>query len=238
MRRFLLALTAFAFLGWSQPAQPQAQPPIVINNVQPHEGFWTGLLKLAIPTIAGAALASGITLYGLKADENKANRQHELEKLKRQHSFELKRDVLMRVTLAQVQTLTALIRWEYSKRLLESLQVNGEEVYGELKHAEDQAAATFAEYKLRGDELSQATTSSRLAISDELWQSAKHIVESIRELHSQAINDTSSGMITPKRVDDEITQFTEAARMELGVLDMDAQRQLDDAKRSLATSQT
>ena len=65
MRRFLLILTVLTFAGWSQPAQQQAQTPIVINNVPPHEGFWTGLLKLAIPTIAAAVLASGITLYGV-----------------------------------------------------------------------------------------------------------------------------------------------------------------------------
>jgi hypothetical protein len=65
-----------------QPAQPQAQPPIVINNnPTPQDGFWAGVLKLAIPTILGAGLGSYITLYGLRennkhnAAENKANRE-------------------------------------------------------------------------------------------------------------------------------------------------------------------
>lgn len=85
MRRVLLTMTFISFAGWSQPAQQQAQPPIVINNVPPHEGFWTGLLKLAVPTIAAAALASGITLYGVnkthkhQATENDANRKHLLQ---------------------------------------------------------------------------------------------------------------------------------------------------------------
>ena len=85
MRRILLVLTFMSFAAWSQPTQQQAQPPIVINNVPPHEGFWTGLLKLAIPTIVAAALASGITLYGVnrthkhQAAENEANRTHLLQ---------------------------------------------------------------------------------------------------------------------------------------------------------------
>ena len=85
MRRILLVFTFMSFAAWSQPAQQQAQPPIVINNVPPHEGFWTGLLKLAIPTIVAAALASGITLYGVnrthkhQAAENEANRTHLLQ---------------------------------------------------------------------------------------------------------------------------------------------------------------
>jgi hypothetical protein len=58
---------------------------MVINNIPPHEGFWMGLLKLAIPTIAAAALASGITLYGVnkthkhQATENEASRKHLLQ---------------------------------------------------------------------------------------------------------------------------------------------------------------
>ena len=35
MRRVLPALTAICFAGWSQPAQPQAQPPIVVKVEMP-----------------------------------------------------------------------------------------------------------------------------------------------------------------------------------------------------------
>lgn len=85
MRRLSLVLFLVILPSWSQPAQQQVQPPIVINNVPAHDGFWTGLLRLAIPTIAAAALASGITLYGVnkthkhQATENEASRKHLLQ---------------------------------------------------------------------------------------------------------------------------------------------------------------
>ena len=35
MRRLLLVLTFLSLVGWSQPAQPQAQPPIVVRVETP-----------------------------------------------------------------------------------------------------------------------------------------------------------------------------------------------------------
>lgn len=85
MRRFLLILTILSVPGWSQPAQQPAQPPIVVKVEMPPESIWTSLLKVAIPTVLGAGLGAGITLYGVwltnkrNAAENAANRQHQLE---------------------------------------------------------------------------------------------------------------------------------------------------------------
>jgi hypothetical protein len=85
MRRFLLTLTLTSFSGWSQPAQQPAQPPIVVQVQMPVETLSTTLLKLAIPTLLGAGLGAGLTLYGVRltnkhnAAENAATRQHSLD---------------------------------------------------------------------------------------------------------------------------------------------------------------
>lgn len=85
MRRFLLVLTFISFAGWSQPAQPQAQAPIPVRIEMPPESVWMMLLKVILPTILGAGLGAGITLYGIRqnnkhnASENEANRKHQLE---------------------------------------------------------------------------------------------------------------------------------------------------------------
>lgn len=85
MRRFLLIFTVLSVSGWSQrPAQQPAQAPIVVKVEMPPESIWTSLLKVAIPTVLGAGLGAGITLYGVwltnkrNAAENAANREHAL----------------------------------------------------------------------------------------------------------------------------------------------------------------
>jgi hypothetical protein len=84
MRRFLLTLTFVSVSAWTQPPQQQAQPPIPVKIEMPPESIWTALLKVVLPTILGAGLGAGITLYGLRqtnkhnAAENQANREHQL----------------------------------------------------------------------------------------------------------------------------------------------------------------
>jgi hypothetical protein len=84
MRRFSLVLTVFSLAAWCQPAQQQGQQPIVVQIQTPPENIWMSLLKVAVPTLLGAGLGAGITLYGLRqtnkhnAFENAANREHQL----------------------------------------------------------------------------------------------------------------------------------------------------------------
>ena len=81
MRRFLLPLTALSFSGWSQPAQQQAQPPIVVQVQMPPTNPWIHIVELIVPGIIGAGLA----LFGVwltnKHNEmtNAANREHQLQ---------------------------------------------------------------------------------------------------------------------------------------------------------------
>jgi hypothetical protein len=71
-----------SFSAWSQAAQQQAQSPIVVQVQMPPESIWATLVKLAVPTILGAGLGAGLTLYGVgktnkhNAAENAANREH------------------------------------------------------------------------------------------------------------------------------------------------------------------
>ena len=66
MRRVLLVLAVMSFAGWSQPAAQQAQPPIAVRIETPPESILMMLLKVVLPTILGAGLGAGITLYGLR----------------------------------------------------------------------------------------------------------------------------------------------------------------------------
>ena len=63
MRRFLLVLTFFSFAGWSQPAQQQAQPPIVVKVEMPPtpRRDFIGYLQALGPLIA-ACVAVGVAL--------------------------------------------------------------------------------------------------------------------------------------------------------------------------------
>jgi hypothetical protein len=47
MRRVMLSLTFITFLAWSQPAQRQAQPPVVVRVELPLADSWTQLGNLA-----------------------------------------------------------------------------------------------------------------------------------------------------------------------------------------------
>jgi hypothetical protein len=86
MRRIaLLFLMLTPMMVWSQTSTPaQQQPPITVKVEMPPESIWTALLRLAIPTILGAGLGAGLTLYGVRltnrhnAAENTENRQHQL----------------------------------------------------------------------------------------------------------------------------------------------------------------
>jgi DNA repair exonuclease SbcCD ATPase subunit len=191
----------------------------------PRESFWTGFLKVALPTILAAALGSGITFYGLKqtnkhhAAENAANRQHELEKLNREHSFALKRDVLIRLTQSLVQTIAALREWDISRDYLAQLRVNGEEPNAEMRRVSEEISKAWTEYWLRRSELEQAIAAARLAVSDELWKSAQAAgacIEQVQEL-------TTNGEPPCYDIADyQIEVFTKAARKELGVVNIDA----------------
>ena len=228
MRRILLVVTFMSVAAWSQPAQQQTQVPIVVKVETVPESVWTALFKVAIPTILGAALGSGITLYGLRqtnkhqSTENEANRRHELEKLNREHSFSLKRDVLIRLTQSLVQSITSLRRWDYRRANLEWLESNPETEDYDVKQAVADKSNAWNEYLLRHNELQQATAAACLAVSDELWKSAQAVGEAIAEAHRQTGKRESLRTKTIEQVEGEIATFTKAARRELGIVHIDA----------------
>jgi hypothetical protein len=220
MRRSLLTLTIISLAAWSQPTQPQPQPPIVVQIQTPPANPWMRLVELVIPGIIGAGLALFGVWYTNKSNAitNAANRQHDLEKLDRDHSFALKRDVLIRVTQLLVQAFAGMKNSEYKKRqrsLLEQLTPDMSEA--ERKQLDEVEVKIWTEYKLRQEELEQATASARLAITDDLWKLAQSVGASIVEADYSGKRTKSI-----EEVDGEIAAFTEAARKELGIVQIDA----------------
>jgi hypothetical protein len=59
MRRVLLTLFFITSLALSQPAQQQAQTPIVVQVQMPPESILTAILKVAIPAILAGAVGAG-----------------------------------------------------------------------------------------------------------------------------------------------------------------------------------
>jgi hypothetical protein len=218
MRRFLLVLTVISFAGWSQPAQPQPQPPIVVQIQSPPANPWMRVVELVIPGIIGAVLA----LFGVwltnrtNARTSEQNRLHDLAKLDRQRSFELKRDVLIRVTQLLVQTSALLKQVDEADKMI---ALDKELFNEERKESKETKWKISTEYDLRQAELEQATASARLAVTDDLWRSAQAAGESLLAIHSHIILREPFNL---DGIDAEIANFTEAARKELGIVTINA----------------
>jgi hypothetical protein len=226
MRRVLLVLTFICCAAWSQPAQQQAQPPTVPRTENQSPKPWIHLAELAVPGIVGIAGALiGVFLTNkYNAATFADNRKHELEKLNREHSFTLKRDVLIRLTQSLVQTHNAAKLWEHAVVTLEVVDRSINEQVQRLERAKSESSAQYWSYR---QELDQLTASARLAISDELWKSALAIGSSISEASSFTGN-RQPARFGPKpntaldQLDLQIADFTEAARKELGIIHIDA----------------
>src|ERR1039458_1265629 len=91
MRRIVVVFFALSVPGWSQPAQQQAQPPIVVKVEMPPANPWTRVVELVVPGIIGASLA----LFGVWLNNRtnrtltEDNRKHELAKALKERHFEL-----------------------------------------------------------------------------------------------------------------------------------------------------
>lgn len=132
MRRFLLVFTVITFSGWSQPAQPQAQPPIVVKVEMPPTNPWLRMVELLVPGIIGA----GIALLGVwltnknNAATNEANREHALdiegikakiaaEAKSRDNRWEFRKDVYVRIITSVVGLIDGYAVIKASRRLLQ-----------------------------------------------------------------------------------------------------------------------
>ena len=221
MRRILLVLTFMSFAAWSQPAQQQAQPPTVPKAENQPPKPWIHFAELAVPGIVGIAGALiGVLLTNrYNAATIAANRKHELEKLNREHTFALKRDVLIRLTQSLVQTLAALRDWDNWR---DTFLVNaGFDSEDERAKTSEAVSNAWKQYCLRRDELEEATAASCLAISDALWNSAQAIGASIGEARKQ-IARKESPTRTIQQISGKIVAFTKAAKKELGIVHIDA----------------
>jgi hypothetical protein len=206
MRRILLVLTFMSFAAWSQPAQQQAQAPSAPQTPV----SWIHLAELAVPGIVGIAGALiGVLLTNrYNAATNAANRKHELETLNREHTFALKRDVLIRVTQLLVQTHAALEDWERWKDTAELAEHIGES--DQLKHAVLEESRNRTEYLSKQNELAEATAAACLAVSDELWKSAQAIAASIWQANQQLLVRQSQRTKTVEQVHEEIMALNQS----------------------------
>jgi hypothetical protein len=113
MWRFSSVMFTIASLCYCQKpdaVKREVTPPIVVKVEMPSQNPWERVGELAIPTALGALL----TLLGVwltnrtNANTNASNRAHELQRLDQQRRWELRRDVLMGVSSALVQSVKAL----------------------------------------------------------------------------------------------------------------------------------
>jgi hypothetical protein len=153
MRQFALCTFGFAALSLCQNLEGQRsseERPIIVKIEMPPQSTWTRIVELAVPTVLGAGLALfGVWLTSRKNETaNEASRKHEFEKLNREHSFELKRDLLSKVTASLVQTRSALKDMQIAKDYLEFVEANGEEEKDDLKSAEENVRQSWPNYSL------------------------------------------------------------------------------------------
>jgi hypothetical protein len=220
MRHSFLILTVLSVAARSQPAPQPAQPPIVVQVQMPPTNppnFWTHGIDLAVPGFIGAlsALIAVWLTSKNSAKTNSENRKHELEKLNREHSFTLKRDVLLRLTMSLVQTHSALEKYENAVDCVGYVEQNGSEA--DLKSAKEVVPTCRSEYWRTRTEFQQSTASASLAISDELWKSAQAVSALIDEGYRLVATRQDSSRAV-KQVGEGILKFTQDAREELGII--------------------
>jgi hypothetical protein len=223
MRRSIKLTFAFAAVCWCQ-VQPQpltvkVETPIPVKVETPAQRPWVRLLEILLSGIVGASGA--LIAVGLNnkhnAAENAANRNLELEKLNREHSFGLKRDALTRVTQSLVQTIHTLEVWSHARTNPEYLENSGAST-AEIQQAMEDIEKAWVEFRLSRTELSQNIASASLAVSDDLWKSAQTIAQSIDDANLHASNRDSGWTSRLEGVQHEIRQFTQDAQKELGIV--------------------
>jgi hypothetical protein len=222
VRRFIIlpiALNALCHCQDLTNRKPEAPPPIIVKVEMPPQNAWIRLAELAIPTVLGA----GLTLFGVwltnkhNTATNDANRSHDLEKLNREHSFGLRREVLMRVTQSIVQTLAALNECEKAQSYLEYLDANCEGTPDQMESARKDIADSWAEFRRNKAESDETVAAASLAVSDKLWKSANTLGESIDDASTQVVIRASTITEILERLHKEMLNLTQVARTELGI---------------------
>jgi len=217
MRRFLLIFTLLSVPGWSQAAAPQpGQPPIVVKVEMPPTNPWVHTAELGISGLIGflsALITVWLTTRNNAATQD-ANRQHELELLIRRQSFELKRDLLLRLTAGLVQTRTALEELESALSSLDSTRNEG----GDETLAAEQYDKSMSQYYSKQTDVDQFTATASLAVSDHLWKSAQAISASSADAYRRIFSRSGTFHTALEQIDKDVAAFTQDARTELGII--------------------
>jgi hypothetical protein len=185
MRRSFLSFTVLSLAAWSQPAPQQAQPLIVVKVEMPPEGIWTSLFKLVIPTILGAGLGAGITLYGVSktnkhnATENAADRENQLqveaakaniaaEAKSRDNRWAFRKDVYVNL----INATTDLIRFYANLRLTNAktavVERNAPDAARRF-HEEQERVEHWKQFRMVTDTLMKHLHLAKLATADEVF---------------------------------------------------------------------
>jgi hypothetical protein len=133
--------------------------------------------------------------------------------------------MLIRVTQLNVQTLDTLAAWDRATRDRTFIEYERESSAdeNEKKEADAEIAKSWAEYLSRRSELNQAIAASCLAISDDLWKSAQSIERAIKSCESHVATARCDRAIEAVR--EEIKQFAQDARKELGIVRISIRQQ-------------
>jgi hypothetical protein len=192
-------LIAIALPGWSQPPQPPAQPPIVVQVQMPPTNFWIHLTELVVPGIAGGALAlCGVLLA------NKIHERHELRRLRAENQL----DLLSRVGQLLYQTRRALEQKEDACLALE---------YGDRRDPKELERTQQAHQALllKRDDLGALVGSAGFVLSDPLWQALQAVQERFIDACDRQPGDRQERKEQLRTLYEKFEAFNQDARLEL-----------------------
>jgi uncharacterized protein with von Willebrand factor type A (vWA) domain len=202
----------------------------------PTESILIMLLKVVLPTILGAGLGAGITLYGLRqnnkhnAAENKANRDHQLQveiakaeiaaKYKSQdRRWEFRKDVHVNVIKAASQVLDVAKRLGPKVAELYTLQQQDKPFQPTALRVVTEVKSCFAQLQTAELDLELYTAIAPLATADDVLPLLTTLEQDMRAEHTINLDSPDNSLAWTKDRTDRLTaliaKLQEAGRKDL-----------------------